>query len=198
MNYLAHVFLSPDQHEVMLGNLMGDFIKGNNLSVHSFDIQRGIILHRSIDKFTDNHVVVKRLKMLLSKPRQRYSGIISDIVFDHFLAKHWRDYSNQELSDFSAECYQILANHLKVMPEKMQFMVKRMIERDWLTGYACIENTGHAIDGVSRRIRFNNPLAGAIIEVEQHYDEYQAAFKVFFPELIEFSNDVIFRISQEN
>lgn len=186
MNYLAHVYLSPNNALMMTGNLMGDFVKGNQLSHLPKDVQHGIALHRAIDKFTDQHPSVIALKHILTPKRQRFSGIISDIVFDHFLSKQWGKYSSENISEFANQRYQELTEHLPIMPEKMQLMVLKMIERNWLARYSSITTTGLAIDAVSERIRFKNNLAGAIEEVHQHYAQYQAAFDDFFPELVHF------------
>lgn len=170
---------------------MGDFIKGKQLAHLPEGVQQGIALHRAIDKFTDNHVAVQALKPLLSAKRQRFSGIISDIVFDHLLAAHWQEYSEISINKFAQQHYQLLTEHLTIMPETMQSMVKRMVERNWLARYDCLTTTGLAIDAVSERIRFKNNLSGAMTEVLANYDAYQNAFKQFFPQLVEFSQQAI-------
>ncbi|WDE10679.1 ACP phosphodiesterase [Thalassomonas haliotis] len=202
MNYLAHLFLAqaassglpPKQQALILvGNLMGDFVKGRQLSQYPLEVARGIYQHRLIDKYTDRHQEVLRLKSLLSTRRKRFSGIISDIVFDHFLAKEFTSYSAEPLNHFSRDCYRQLAPHIELMPEKMQLMVSRMIAHDWLSGYQELSSVGLALDGVSRRIRFDNHLLGAIEEVQDNYPAYQQAFAAFFPQLLAFvlrSNDL--------
>jgi len=195
VNYLAHLFLArmastrlpPEQQALtLMGNLMGDFVKGQQFSHYPPQVASGIYQHREIDKYTDRHQEVVGLKNLLSGKRKRFSGIISDIVFDHFLAKEFASYSPEPLSQFSELCYRQLAAHLELMPEKMQRMVSRMIADDWLAGYQELSSVGLALDGVSRRIRFDNHLLGAIEEVQEHYSAYQQAFEVFFPQLLAF------------
>ncbi|WP_281559918.1 ACP phosphodiesterase [Thalassomonas sp. RHCl1] len=195
MNYLAHLFLaqaassslSPEKQALTLvGNLMGDFVKGQQFSEYPAEVVNGIYQHRLIDKYTDQHQEVVRLKSLLSTKRKRFSGIISDIVFDHFLAKAFTSYSSEPLHHFSSACYRQLAEHIELMPEKMQRMVSRMIAHDWLSGYQELSSVGLALDGVSRRIRFDNHLIGAIEEVQENYQAYQQAFEVFFPQLLAF------------
>lgn len=187
MNYLAHLFLSPENEQVMVGNLMGDFVKGNRFDYLPKNIVAGIYLHRKIDRFTDQHEQVKSLKAHLSNERKKFSGIITDIVFDHLLAINWREFSDLELTEFAKASYQSLDSHQMFMPERMQQVVSRMIAGDWLSFYQHLDNTGRAIDGVSRRIRFENQLAGAIEEVKDNYSLYQTAFEQFFPELLVYS-----------
>jgi len=186
MNYLAHLLLSPDNAEVQIGNLMGDFVKGNRFAHLPKAVVEGIYLHRAIDKFTDHHPVIKQLKPLLSLNRRKFHGIITDIDFDHFLACHWPEYTKQPLAQFSQKCYQSLHLHKAIMPNKMQFMVERMITGDWLSQYQKKQSMVHAINGVSQRIRFKNELKGGGEEVINHYCTYQQAFKQFFPELQDF------------
>ncbi|WDE06613.1 DUF479 domain-containing protein [Thalassomonas viridans] len=195
MNYLAHLFLArrlstglPSQKRALLlvGNLMGDFVKGQDFSQYPPEVVTGIHQHRLIDKYTDRHQEVMRLKSLLSEKRKRFSGIIADIVFDHFLAREFASYSLEPLNRFSHGCYRQLAAHLDLMPEKMQLMVSRMIAGDWLPGYQQLSSVGLALDGVSRRIRFDNQLLGAIEEVQGNYLAYRQAFDIFFPQLLDF------------
>ena len=191
MNYLAHLYLASNEPLSLVGNLMGDFVKGNQFSEYPNEIIFGIQQHRAIDKFTDQHQEVINLKQWLSPQRKRFSGIISDIVFDHFLAKHWSQYSQHTLETFSQSVYQKLKPSLATMPPLMQTMVTRMISQDWLCHYVALSSTGQAIDGVSRRIRFPNQLSGAIEEVELHYDEYERVFNHFFPQLILFNDTLV-------
>ncbi|MFD2168260.1 ACP phosphodiesterase [Thalassotalea euphylliae] len=187
MNYLAHLFLSPNQSQVRVGNLMGDFVKGNKLDYLPPPMEVGVYLHRHIDKFTDQHPSVEPLKSLLSKERRRFSGIIADVTFDHFLAKHFEKFSSDTLEVFAQQCYEELAANKTHMPEKMALMVTRMISGNWLLAYREPVAIADALNGISRRIRFENKLMGAGEEVMPAYQVYEQAFLDFFPELIDFS-----------
>ena len=186
MNYLAHLFLSPDNPAIRVGNLMGDFVKGNQLDYLPDGVRQGIYLHRAIDQFTDHHPQVRALKSLLSPQRKRFAGIINDIVFDHLLASHWQNFSDVSLSEFAQLRYQELTDYQVHMPEKMLTMVNRMIAGNWLVGYRLPSSIDGAINGVSRRIRFDNQLAGAAEEVMPAMASYEQAFIAFFPELLSF------------
>lgn len=163
---------------------MGDFTKGVDLTLLPKEVIKGIENHRFIDKFTDSHPQVKQLKFLLSQPRRRFSGVISDVVFDHFLVLHWQQFAQQPFSEFTRHTYLQLLDNLELMPIQMQSVVKRMVDQDWLSSYQQLEITGLALDSIAKRIRFNNNLHGAIDEVEQHYQQYEQAFLKFFPQLI--------------
>ena len=188
MNYLAHLYFAQPSAESLTGNLMGDFTKGVDLSTLPIPIQMGIENHRLIDKYTDHHLDVKSLKSFISPPRKRFSAIIADVMFDHFLALHWQQFSQEPFEQFIATTYEQLSRSIELMPDRMQVMVTKMIEQNWLGSYVNLESTGQAIDGISRRIRFDNELTGAIDEVKNHYGEYETVFFSFFPQLLEHVN----------
>ena len=186
MNYLAHLFLSPENHQVRVGNLMGDFVKGSSWKSLPPNVVNGIKLHRAIDKYTDAHPAVIELKRHLSLGRKRFSGIISDIVFDHLLARFWCHYSDESLTGFAERCYSDIAFNRNVLPPLMRSMTDRMIAGNWLEQYQHESAINGAINGVSRRIRFENKLFNAAEEVLPLLREYQNSFEVFFPQLQSF------------
>ncbi|MFI5322278.1 MAG: ACP phosphodiesterase [Thermodesulfobacteriota bacterium] len=194
MNYLAHIYLAEGSEESVLGNLMGDFVKGAIGNNYEPEIEKGIWTHRKIDVFTDSHEKFKASKKLMSPERRRFAGIIIDLAFDHFLAKNWLYYSDTELDRFIQKKYELLSKHKPMLPEQMRHFLPRMIEEDWLGSYCTLEGTGVAIDRTSRRLkrRFNreNTLTGAIEEVETNYMELESNFKAFFPQLISYVEDL--------
>ncbi len=163
---------------------MGDFCQGLDIRQLPRPVQLGIHNHRSIDRFTDNHVLVRELKGHLPKEMRRYSGIIADVVFDHFLALHWQDYCDQSFFEFRSQRYQQLLTRIDLMPERMQLMVQRMTSQDWLSGYQELSNIDRALNGIGMRMRFANPLHRAIEPIKENYHIYQATFAAFFPELV--------------
>ncbi|TLU66790.1 DUF479 domain-containing protein [Thalassotalea litorea] len=184
MNYLAHLYLAKTNRDSLTGNLMGDFCQGLDIKQLPLAVQLGIHNHRSIDRFTDSHPKVRALKSCLPPQLQRFSGIISDVVFDHFLALQWQQFSDKNFLEFRQHSYQKLAQGYPLMPEKMQIMVERMISQDWLSGYQDFANVDRALQGIGRRMRFANPLDAAIAPVQARYELYRASFECFFPQLI--------------
>ena len=190
MNYLAHIYLAEDTEESLLGNIMGDFVKGPIGGGFHPEIIKGIRTHRKVDVFTDSHEIFRASRRLISPERRRFSGIIMDLAFDHLLARNWASYSDRELSAFIRRTYDVLTRRNDVLPEKFRTVLPRMIEEDWLGSYRTMEGAGTAIDRISGRLkrRFGreNTLAGAIEEVELNYEELERNFNAFFPELIAF------------
>jgi acyl carrier protein phosphodiesterase len=162
---------------------MGDFIRGVNVDELPQAIARGVQNHKAVDRFTDTHAGLRLVKANFSSQRRRFAGIILDVVFDHFLIKHWHRYSQENLADFTAYCYDCLTGLHHVMPARMQQKVDWMIRYDLLNSYAALNGVSNALNGISRRMRFANRLEGAIDEVETHYAALEQGFLGFFSQL---------------
>jgi acyl carrier protein phosphodiesterase len=183
MNYLAHLYLAEDSPESLVGNLLADFIRGNELSQYSDPIRKGIALHRKVDAFTDSHPVVLEGKRLVSPANRRYAGVLLDVFYDHFLARHWTDYASEPLDRFTRRIYALLEGYDGVLPESFRRMAARMAAEDWLASYA--EPSG--IDGTLKRIAARLPretgLGSAVEELASHYEGFECGFRTFFPQL---------------
>ena len=187
MNYLAHLFLSDGTPESLIGNLLGDFVKGSIENIYSLKIIEGIYLHRKIDSFTDSHPIFRSSKRLIALDRQRFSGIMIDVFYDHFLAKNWSNYSSIPLPDFTNHVYQVLLENQKILPERLKNILPDMIAHDWLASYRETSTINRAINGISRRIKRKNNLFGGVEELLLNYQQLQSDFSIFFPELINYS-----------
>ena len=187
MNYLAHLFLSEGTPESLIGNLLGDFVKGSIKNIYSKEIIKGINLHRKIDSFTDSHPIFRSSKRLISLNRRRFSGMMIDVFYDHFLAKNWSEYSNIALSDFTNRVYQVLQENKSILPERLKNILPDMITNDWLKSYQDSNVIDRAINGISRRIKRKNNLCGGVEELLLNYQQLQADFSLFFPELIDYT-----------
>jgi len=184
MNFLAHCFLAQPNQYSLYGNLLGDFIAGADLESMPKAVLNGLENHKLVDRFTDSHDSLRPLKELLSKERKRFSGIMSDVVFDYFLIKHWQKFSDQDIHQFVQNTYSDLEKQIPNMHSRMANSMNFMLENDGLLFNKDLTGVGRTLDRLSSRIRFKNKLAGSIVEIEQHYQQYEIAFLHLFPELI--------------
>lgn len=188
MNFLAHLYLSGNDPEIMIGNFIGDFVRGRH--VHEQfkpNIALGIELHREIDAFTDSHLLVLESKKRLRPKYRHYAPVIVDMFYDHFLAARWRDYHLQPLHDFAAYAYSQLKEYEPILPERVVQMIPYMVKGNWLVSYAQVEGIHRALTGMSRRTPFDSKMDEAVFDLEKSYAEFESEFMLFFPELKQMS-----------
>ena len=188
MNYLAHLYLADPQPDAWIGNLMGDFVKGPLDDSIKSVWRPGIVLHRAVDRYTDQHPVFLRSKRRISIPYRRYAGILIDMYYDHLLAISWYRYSNQDLQLFTRSVYSALRQSHSQFPPRMQKSVSYMLANDLLLSYRHKEGIAHALQGIERRLRRPSGLGAAISQLEVRHDELDDDFHHFFPQLISYVN----------
>lgn len=197
MNYLAHVYLSGDHKMVTIGNFIADGIKGKSYQNYPIALQVGILLHREIDTFTDAHPTVRKSTKRLHEKYGHYSGIIVDILYDHFLAKNWKHYSNIPLAEYVDNFYDALEDNFEILPQRIQQMLPYMISGNWLLSYASIEGISKVLDGMNRRTKNRAKMNLAVEDLKQFYNEFETEFTSFFEELIQFSQNKLKTVSSQ-
>jgi acyl carrier protein phosphodiesterase len=207
VNYLAHAYLSFSIPEIAVGNLISDFVKGKKKLEYPETIQKGISLHRAIDAFTDAHEITRQAKVFFRQDYGLYSGALTDVVYDHFLANDPREFpgidaitgpigggpNNPALTDgsglsaFAEKTYEQLAPFQPLFPEKFARMFPYMRSQNWLYHYRYKEGIYNSFTGVSRRAAYMGSPERACELFEAHYKELGACYAAFFPELKEFA-----------
>jgi len=165
---------------------MADFIKGKGYQQFPQSIQQGIILHREIDHYTDQHPYVLTSKRRLQPRYRHYAGVIVDMYYDHFLASNFQKYHKQKLSEFSATVYDTMYQHQHLLPPKVKHLLHHMSRGNWLKSYAQLDGIEQALGGIARRTKFDSGMEHAGYELRTHYQEFLQEFMAFFPEVINF------------
>jgi len=187
LNYLAHAYLSFNQPEILVGNLISDFVKGRKKFDYSPGIQKGIALHRRIDHFTDTHEVTREAKEIFRPHYRLYAGAFTDVVYDHFLATDKNEFSAESLLQFSLTVYETVTPFVPLLPEKFRQMFPYMQQQNWLNNYQYNQAIGRSLAGVVRRSAYLTESATAFQLFEMHYGHLQDCYRRFFPELKKFA-----------
>jgi acyl carrier protein phosphodiesterase len=191
MNFLAHLYLSGNQPKVMVGNFIGDFVKGRNLaSRYEPLVTAGIELHRGIDHFTDTHKIVQQSKKRLAGKYGHYSGVIVDVFFDHFLSNRWSEYSKDPIDDFSQNAYRIIQDNDPILPSDVKIFLPYMIRQNWLVAYGTFDGLLQALTGIGRRTYISN-MPDSINDLKEKYESFNEDFAAFFPQLKEFADNYL-------
>lgn len=191
MNFLAHIYLSGNNNFMKIGGFMADGIRGKDYEHFPEDIKKGILLHRAIDTFTDAHAVFRISKHRLHERYGHYSGVIIDVFYDHFLAKNWKQYSDEKLEVFVNNFYQSLEDHFDILTPKTQNMLPHMERGNWLWNYQFVDGIGKILSQMDYRTKNTSKMGESIKELEEFYTEFEQEFTLFFKELRAFVSEKI-------
>jgi len=184
VNFLAHTLFAQGNAERIAGQFCGDFIRGSDLSSYPQGIQQGIRRHRRIDAFTDQHPQVKATQKLFKPPVRRFAGIITDVVFDYFLATNWDSYSDVPIEQHVATVHDALNTMHDQLPPDLQRFSDFLQRENVLLGnlhYTGVETT---LERLSRRNPRFAPMALGADIARQHEPVLLDAFNAFFPDLV--------------
>jgi acyl carrier protein phosphodiesterase len=183
MNFLAHSYLSFNHPEILIGNMISDFVKGRKKFDYPEAIQKGIQLHRDIDTFTDDHPATREAKLFLKPAVGLYAGAFIDVVYDHFLAADQQQFIEFNLHDHCRNTYQVLHENSKLLPSKFQMMLPYMTSQNWLFNYQHLWGIENSFGGVARRATYLNSSSETFQLFKDNYDELQKCYNTFFPQV---------------
>lgn len=184
MNYLAHIYLSGDDDEdLMIGNYIGDCVKGRRISDYPFRIQCGLLLHREIDSFTDKHPVYLQSKRRFMPVAGHYAGVVCDVVYDHFLAKNWCGYHDTPLKRYAWRTYGRILKNWFSLPKEMQRFSVNFISKQRLTAYESIEGIQETLELMSHGTSLPDCSKEVVEVMKRDYYELENEFLQFFFEI---------------
>lgn len=188
MNFLAHIYLSGNNTNILIGNFIADHILGNQFGHFNQEIQQGIFLHREIDTFTDAHEIVRKSKRRLHERYRHYDGVIIDIFYDHFLAKNWTKYSKIPLHLFTKSVYDVLTKNIDILPIKSKQFLHYMVEHDILFNYQFEDGIEKVLKGMNHRTKGKSKMDLAIEDLKIHHQKFEKDFTLFFKDLEDFTS----------
>jgi len=185
LNYLGHSTLSNHFGKVLIGNLIGDFVKGKLEPQHlDEEIRAGLELHRKIDEFTDQHPSCLRAKNIFRVDYKLYSGPIIDVVWDYYLANDPSFYKNSEaLRVFSQKVYASIQSHQEWLPEPSHLMFEHLINEDWLYDVRHLKGLKIALHRLMYRFKNDMTEDKAFELVMRHYYELNQMYLEFIDDI---------------
>lgn len=189
MNFLAHIYLSGDNDSIKIGNFIADSVRGKHFENFPLDVQKGIILHRAIDTFTDAHPIFRKSTKKLHARYHHYAGVIIDVFYDHFLAKNWTNYSNENLEEYVERFYLSMNENSSILPERVKGMLPYMIQENWLVSYQTIEGIKYILTKMDQRTANESKMRFSTEELTEFYSEFEQEFTAFFEDLRTFATE---------
>ena len=183
MNFLAHIYLSGTSDLLKIGNFMADGIRGNQFDKYPEEVQKGIFLHRAIDTFTDAHPIFRESTKKLHPRYHHYAGVIVDVFYDHFLAKNWTSYSDENLADYIERFYQSLRDNPTILSPRTSGFMAVMFRENWLLSYQTVEGINGILTQMDRRTKNQSKMRFATEELQEYYTDFEKEFTLFFEDL---------------
>ena len=187
INYLGHFYLAYPDDDLLVGNLLGDCVKGCGWEYYPERIAAGIKMHRAIDTFTDEHEISANCRAMIRNVAGKFSGVALDILYDHVLAKNWSSFSTKPLNEFAQDIYRRIDARYEELTMENRILMGHMKQHNWLVGYASVEGTQRSLTGMSKRISYTNNLD----KVMTRYTEVQEEFDVL---ALEFLNEIVAKL----
>ncbi|WP_231401977.1 ACP phosphodiesterase [Panacibacter microcysteis] len=181
MNYLAHAYLSFGQTDILIGNMISDYVKGKRKFEYPPAVQTGIMLHRNIDTFTDAHPATKQAAALLKPVVGAYAGAFADVVYDHFLATDVQRFTDESLNAFAHRTYEALYAAYDLLPERFRGMLPYMKQQNWLYNYRTLSGIESSFGGVFRRAKYLEHTPAVYNVFEKQYEAFRECYNDFFP-----------------
>ena len=190
MNYLAHLFLSGPDEQTMVGNFIGDYVKGNTWNKFPENIKKGILMHRWIDSFTDAHPNFREAKSLFRSEFGLYSGIVIDLLYDHYLAKNWNEYSDLTLRAFAKRSHAVLLQNFLHLPVRVQSFLPFLNQHKRLESYASVEGIVQTLKIMSNYSSLPAKSNYVLQTIQTNNDFFEVNFREFMIDLRKYATEI--------
>ena len=183
MNYLAHTLLSPEDPHTLMGNMWGDLLKPKDFEELMPGVLSGVIMHRSIDAFTDQHSGVDKIIQLIRPFQGKYTPVVADVLMDFILSKYWNLFHDTPIEQYCHSRYNIVRDHLHLIPGRLHPRINRMLDNRWLESCINRERMEMTLKMLSQRASFENNIPSAMQPYDLHEEIMDELFLVFFNDL---------------
>ncbi len=197
MNYLAHVYFSYEDENLLIGNILTDILSLKELRLLDNKYDEGITLHRIIDTNTDNHPVHKKNLSLLYAWQGKYSPVAMDIYYDYLLAKNWSHLTGISQRNMCDEAYKIMLKHQMFIPERAALMFGRMVDDDFLFSCNTYQRLEKTFERLLKRVKFPSNLERAVDDLKRLETDFESDFSDFFSDMQKVTQPGILPDSQE-
>jgi acyl carrier protein phosphodiesterase len=185
MNYLAHMYLSCSDEDLIIGNMLVDMMSIKRLRELPGQYHKGFELHRLIDSCTDEHPKVKEAVLKLRENHRKYAPVVIDIFYDYVLSLEWERYSEEDIQDFCNGIYEVINKHLHNLPKDIVIRLEKMLADNFLMTCSSPKAIKRVFDLIDIRAKFNNNFSLATKDLLENYDYFRDNFFKFFPDMIE-------------
>lgn len=184
MNYLAHALLAQPYAHSVIGNIAGDMVKGP-LAGHCLHplVAAGVARHRQVDVLTDQHGAYTALKARFPQGQRRYSGLVLDVLFDHYLAIHWTRFSAWSRDAFVESTYCVLRSNTELLPRGLAAVAPAWVAADWLRVYETREGVAAVLERMARRLSRPVDLVALLDYATAHDAVFESGFLEVFADV---------------
>jgi acyl carrier protein phosphodiesterase len=185
LNYIAHIHIANHTQTSLLGNFLGDFVKGQAFQVLPQELAIGVRLHRKVDQFTDNHVLIKNLRETFPRHLRRIAGIVIDIIFDYVLLQQWDELTLISKEHVLDSFYQQLSDFDEIDSPHFNRLMQSLLADRWLIEYLEPLTCLRALQSIERRL--NNKIIfaeSAFTFFQVNQVKFETTFTAFYPELL--------------
>ena len=193
MNHLAHFHLAGECEHLVVGALLGDYVKGPLTGAMPQALERGVRLHRRVDAFTDGHERLRALRVHFGPGERRLAGVVIDLFFDFLLTRHWERFHAPALREFSTRVCLILERHAATLPPAAARQARRIVEHDLLCRYGEVEVLEGTLERLGEVLRQPQAMRAAIVVAWSRMREFEESFLAFYPQLVEIAGAPEFR-----